>query len=661
MPFGERATAVLRHLPLWRSSAVDTCPSPTVSAAKAILLPSRDWIFQGLVVNVTFLSNESPLVQELIRLLGGKSLTSHQYILENVIPNLPTIVTDSQIPSIQQFLDFVLRNLSEWPQSIQSQLFRAALIPDRNLRLKVPSTLFDAQEPVFAAAFRGEKSLFFPHQSLTMLHLRNLGVNSTLTKQTFLTCVQRLDRDHKRGDPTVWERSVEIWQAFVNRGGQFITRTKSESQELARYYFVPVHQYISEGAPSYRDIIVRDVLEKRAQVVTMNDIVASRYLSIAWTQKRIPGTPPPTWTDGFFKFSPTVSIVVRHLISMATVVAHKCEITDASFYTDFFTDLKATYDYLANPRHIGEASALIRNHYQDKPIWLNEDATFEMIPRSAVRPLGGGLPISSLKWLRAKAILLDVPFDVNKSNHYSVKASMERYRDLLRACGSLGIQSPDVNLEEEDAQNHGNKIVYNLKRMRESSDDFCDFTIIVDGKRFRVHLMLLVAVSSWFRTITGNEWKESKSGILDLDEEQSRYTQSEGSTDAEGRQGSSSSERRDRLYGTAESVASVIEWVYEASVNLDDDNLTEVDKVKARLDHYFDILQLADVWGIPLLRSHVENRVLNQKKVFIRPENVRGVYERANDCEAGRIAEYCQTYMEDNERVVKVVEADEQE
>ena len=108
-------------------------------------------------------------------------------------------------------------------------------------------------------------------------------------------------------------------------------------------------------------------------------------------------------------------------------------------------------------------------------------------------------------------------------------------------------------------------------------------------------------------------------------------------------------------------MASVIEWVYDASLNLDDHSLTDVDAVKARLDHYFDILQLAEVWGIPLLRSHVENRVLKQKEVFIRPENLRGVYERANDCSAERIAEYCRSYLNDNRRIVEVVEADEEE
>ena len=611
----------------------------------------------------TFLTDESPLVQECIQLLGGKSLTSHQYILDNVIPSLPETVADFQIPSIQQFLDFILRNLSGWSQLVKSQLLQAALIPDRNLRLKVPSTLFDAREPVFAAAFRGKRS-FFPHQSLTTLQLHNLGVNSTLTKTTFLTCAQRLDGDHKSGDPTVWERSLDIWLAFVNRMGQFTpTWTKTELEELAHYYFVPVTKYISEGAPSYRDIIARDVLDRRARIATMNDIVAPRYLSIAWTQKRLPSTSPPTWTSDVLKFSPTIRIVVRHLVSMATVVAPKCEITDVQFFTDFFTDLRATYDYLADPQHIAEASALIRNHYRDKPIWLNEDTTYEMIHLSADRRLGEGSPISRLKWLPAKSILLDVPFDVLNSKHYSVKATMERYTDLLRECGSSYIHSPDVNFAEEDVQNHGNKIVYSLKRMRETSDDSCDFTIIVEGKRFRVHLMLLAAVSSWFRTISGNEWKESRSGILNLDEEEqkTRDTQSGGSTVAEETQGSRSSERRDRLYGTAESVASVIEWVYDASLNLDDDNLRDLDAVKARLDHYFDILQLAEVWGIPLLRSHVENRVLRHKEVFIRPENVRGVGERAKDCEAAEIVRYCQTYLESNGHVVKVVEADEGE
>src|SRR5947207_15385712 len=111
---------VLRHLPLWKSSLANNYEVTTVSAAQATLLPSKDWIFPSLPLSGNaFLFDKSPLVQEFIRLLGSKSSISYRYILDNVIPSLPEIVTDSQIPCIKKLLDFILKNIPKWPQLIK--------------------------------------------------------------------------------------------------------------------------------------------------------------------------------------------------------------------------------------------------------------------------------------------------------------------------------------------------------------------------------------------------------------------------------------------------------------------------------------------------------------------------------------------------------------
>src|SRR5208282_3703664 len=102
----------------------------------------------------------------------------------------------------------------------------------------------------------------------------------------------------------------------------------------------------------------------------------------------------------------------------------------------------------------------------DQAIWLNEDISLERISRHT--PIADTTQVSSLRWLKAKSILHDIQFDINKSKQYSLKSSLERYSNLLRACGSATIDSPEVNLTTEDIENHGNNIVSCLKSLRDS-------------------------------------------------------------------------------------------------------------------------------------------------------------------------------------------------
>ena len=388
----------------------------------------------------------------------------------------------------------------------------------------------------------------------------------------------------------------------------------------------------------------------------MNEIVSSRYVRIAWTERRTPTTQPPTWIENF-KFSPTVEEVVCHLVTMATVVASKCPIENVEFYED----LNAIYEFLNNPEHLTLASNIIRVRFDNEAVWLNDNNPLERIARST-RPGINSTFISSLSWVRAKSILQDIPYDLPKSKLYCLKSSIERYSELLSACGSTGIDSPEVELTEEDSENHGNKILGSLKLLRESPDSLCDFSIIIERKTFKLHRMLIIAVSKWFEVMESSGWKESKTGVLNLDDDVNNEKAELELTPTAETDNSHPTKCIGRLYGTAESVAAVIEWVYTGVIELDDRAIeNDVNAIIARLELYFDILQLADVWEIPLLRVHVENRVLEHKKTFIGPETVRAVQERANEYHAQKIVMYCQEYVQINGNKVEIIENDGEE
>jgi hypothetical protein len=108
-------------------------------------------------------------------------------------------------------------------------------------------------------------------------------------------------------------------------------------------------------------------------------------------------------------------------------------------------------------------------------------------------------------------------------------------------------------------------------------------------------------------------------------------------------------------YGGAEAVQSVVEWTYNGFLELDDGDFPNDAEVEERLNHYLDVLKLADMWDIPELRVHVENRVMQGGKIFIRPENVTSVKEIVRGYQAGSLVGYCDTYIGRNQEAVKAV------
>jgi hypothetical protein len=167
-----------------------------------------------------------------------------------------------------------------------------------------------------------------------------------------------------------------------------------------------------------------------------------------------------------------------------------------------------------------------------------------------------------------------------------------------------------------------------IRDMMTKQGNVYDMRIAIQGQEFFAHRVLLGAVSTYFCSLCYGDWKEKSTGELDLDAE---------------------------TYGTAESVGSVIEWVYNGYLKLDDGLLPE-DEVSSRLDHYLDILGLSNVWDIVALRAHVENRILKYADQFIRVENVSNVMDTAGRYNAKVLKEFCEDFIAKNKRVVELVE-----
>lgn len=120
------------------------------------------------------------------------------------------------------------------------------LIPDGNRVLRRPSELFDHRIMLFSTAFEGRQDLFV-HQSFRHLinKLVNLGVNSTITSQMLLECIQAVDQDARQRQDTL------DWAA--RQGQEAVDQAARQGQDAvrrARWLW----EYINAAPPQLREI-----------------------------------------------------------------------------------------------------------------------------------------------------------------------------------------------------------------------------------------------------------------------------------------------------------------------------------------------------------------------------------------------------------------------
>lgn len=468
-------------------------------------------------------------------------------------------------------------------------------------------------------------------------NLKKLGFNYELNKKTFRFCLECLEQEYKRGgsDQKFYDKARTVWTGF-SRQLEHVQPpwTKEQLNDLANYHFVPVRQNIYTSA-SYRDRFRQTTYV----VATMGEVVASRDMAITWTVKLIAEIAPAPWTIRLFNFEPRVYDVAKHLVGLTTTVAKSCDIGEEMFYRD----LRDTYDYLN--LHADAAGVILRTEFAGKELWLNEDDALESIPRSRSNRIFKRY-VGSLNWLPSKSLMHGVPYDIAASKLYAVKYSIQEYQNLLEASGSNVVnfvRAPTLTGSRVNTAQHANSLLQAVNNMR-SSESLCDMVIVVGRKQFFVHRSVLAAFSTYFRALAASrQWKESIRGTLDLD---SGIGQS--------------NQKGLANYATAESVASVIEWIYTGSLELNE-KAENTETVEKRLDGYLDIIQLADVWDIPGLKELVEDRILQKAREFIRVENVRPVLDLAKQYNAKQLERYCQEVFNMNKDIVQVIEGAPQE
>lgn len=335
MHISPNQTSVLKHLPIWKVWAPKSTSGPagneslTVSAVNALLVP-EDPFLPIIRPSGLYVFEKSKFWLDQLVYLGAKKIDSDKYISEHLVPHITKMPKNEA--NRYEALSQLLQLISTQEKWRRSPLAKARLFPNTEGDLCCATDLYDPEEPIFHQCLIGANSSKLPHRTSDINSLRKLGLKSVVTKETLRVCLDSLEREYNDGETdSLHQRAREVWKLFSGQLGQSISDwTQEDIMVLAEYHFVPVRQFI-DGALSYRDGMSIGV-NRSGSLATMKEVIASEHMAIIWTQRLIPEQNPAAWIMEFFKFSPTVELVVSHLVHLATVIAPKCNIAEEAFF-----------------------------------------------------------------------------------------------------------------------------------------------------------------------------------------------------------------------------------------------------------------------------------------------------------------------------------------
>ena len=104
-----------------------------------------------------------------------------------------------------------------------------------------------------------------------------------------------------------------------------------------------------------------------------------------------------------------------------------------------------------------------------------------------------------------------------------------------------------------------------------------------------------------------------------------------------------------------QTLSRIVDYAYDGTViwtPLPDERTW--DQIADRLDEILDLLQVADMWFMPHLKTITENHLLTPEnfKLYVRIDNVEPVMKRASKIRAKKLVDLCELYRDHNQGFV---------
>lgn len=614
---------ILRLLPVWpRRFQVSTNEQRYISAANALVCPYKAMLQPWISSKDRFVDSDmAQYYANTLEALGCPTMTV-QSTWEYLKSSLPNEIKTDQLFEYFEFVKCLASH--SWRPSYQ-------IAPNTSGALCKPSSLFDHEDAIFQAAFRGLDHPPFLHpvfqtEILTKIPEKNKGSNEwdywkslglrsrsesgQMGASEYLACVNQIvarlsSSSDKAG---VYQDAAIITGYLCFFHPEFKSWSAEVWRTIAQAKMYRADSYVS-SEPSYRRTRM-SLLANGSAPQCIDDAASTADKRIMWSQCPFLKDPPDVsvYTRLPNGGKPQVRLVYDHL---KFLIEMRNSIGDSDL-PEYLKDLQASYAYLQEYR----ATTVSIPNVREAKVWLNLHTT-------DLGSITSSQFDSSLK--SAKQLCFNAPLDTHMMER--AKNFLVPYETLLKALGCQTMVQP----AKHNIAVHGNKqrpidrIWATLRDMRKKGQ-LVDVTFEAEGQQISANRNIMAAVSEYCRAQFLGEWGK----ILD----------SKAIIEVEGLSFTTLNHLVDFAY-TGEILWPPLQ------------NREDIDAVADALEELLEILRGADMWFMEMAHDLTERYLLDNCETFIRPDNVDSVKELAEAARATPLVSHCSEFIRVNARFVQ--------
>ena len=479
------------------------------------------------------------------------------------------------------------------------------------------STLYDHEDEVFRSAFRLEDSSRFLHRNMRSksihkywisLGLRSRGPTKVFSSEDYVECAKAIERRFQPTGSTQTETfcqdSKEVAMYLLYDNPKLRNWPVSSWIEIAKIRMFRVEDNYS-GEQDYRRSRMIEVALKQDHCSLLG-VCKRSDIDITWSQ-----LPILKWEPIGYVFErlprggkPAADVVLEHLKYMVG----QCKQISDNNLRSYVNNIRATYAYLQE----NSESAKMIPGIKDSRVFFNIDTT-EVDVLSAM-DLHRSLT-------SARFLCLNSPVDAG-----IVKATRKfllPYEQLLKALDCKSLVQPTTRATRPSADETESPMITAMKEILSLRDKRQLIDVVFEAERREkpAHRILLAAVSGYCRAQFSGQWGHLLASHVKIQIEDIRYV----------------------------TLSQMVDFAYTSKIDWprvrDPANNDEIAKV---LDELLDLLQATDMWLLKTLHTMTENEIIDNARIYIRPDNVESVRDIAKDANASGLVTHCNTFIGDN-------------
>ena len=609
---------VMKRLPIWRRLESSSRQPEHVAADDALFCGFEKMLMPWIKDRSKFV--EPALIERDKNALSKLEVPvlTQEETWNMIKGDLPKDVKPKE--SREQYLEFI-QYLARWKIKASGKT-----APNGSSILCEPSTLYDHGDEIFRAAFREQQSTHFLHPSMQLASLqkfwKSLGLrvksSDAISHDHYQECVLAVSR---RWDYSSTSQNFEEDAGIVS---SYLKYDKPDFQSWptslwSRLASIPMFkvQAVAAAEYNYRTQRMKVIANKQTHRA-LNDSSHVNHKRIVWSVTAFLREQPGTFVynklprDG----KPTVASVFSHLNFLVGMVK---DVTQSDV-PEFLRDVKACYDYLQENLPLTKQ---VPGIYK-APIWFNLDTTqVELASREELRSC------------ITPSTLLCLNMVIDPLPRKAARKFLIPYEKLLLGLGCKAVTQPNAALPPESSDSRESTLVASIAKMRQLRDknQLVDVYFKAEGQKKPAHKIVLAAVSEYCQKQFAGDWGP-------LLEHQATIT------------------LEDIRFST---LSQMIDFAYTGEFHWPElKNPEDNVEIGDTLEMLLDLLDGTDRWVLSRLHNLTENFLTSVPycAIYIRPDTVDDVKERAEGARALRLVKYCDDFLASNEDVVKAMRED---